>query len=95
MSKGREAGGWPRTVHTAKSEEDVEDFVLKGWAAGNASQPAAGLHRNQIFPSPHPSVLTEAQEVLSNSRFNLTRIFRGSSIGSLESSLLTRAALVG
>ena len=40
MSKGKEAAGRPRTVHAAANEQEVEEFVLKGWPAGNASQSA-------------------------------------------------------
>ena len=40
MSKGKEAGGWPRTLHAAANEEEVEEFVLNEWPAGNASQPS-------------------------------------------------------
>ena len=43
MSKGEEAGGWPRTAHAAANEEEVAKFALKGWPAGNLSQPATGF----------------------------------------------------
>ena len=43
MSKGKEAGGRPRTVYAATNEEEVEEFVLKGWPAGYASPPATGF----------------------------------------------------
>ena len=54
MSKGKEAGGRPRTVHAATNEEEVEKFVLKGWPAGNASQPASGFQdftETRYFPT--------------------------------------------
>ena len=44
MSKGKEAAGRPRTLHAATNEEEVEEFVHKGWPAGNASQPAKDFH---------------------------------------------------
>ena len=40
MSKGKESAGQPRTFHAATNEQEVEEFVLKGWPAGNASLPA-------------------------------------------------------
>ena len=46
-SKGKAAGVRPHTVckyvYAATDEEDVEEFILKGWPAGNASQPATGF----------------------------------------------------
>ena len=57
MSKGKEAGGRPCTVHAAEymqNEEEVEKFVLKGWLAGNASWPATGfqhLTEARYFPN--------------------------------------------
>ena len=40
MSKGKEAAGRPLILHAATNEQEVEEFVLKGWPAGNASQTA-------------------------------------------------------
>ena len=40
---GLKAAGRPRTVHAATNEEEVKKLVLKGWPAGNASQPAIGF----------------------------------------------------
>ena len=53
MSKGNEAGGRPRTVHAATNEEEAEKFVLKGWLASKASQPATGFQditETRYFP---------------------------------------------
>ena len=43
MSKVKEADSRPRTVHTATNEDEVEEFALTGWPAGNASQPVTGF----------------------------------------------------
>ena len=44
MNNGTEAAGRPRTLHAATKEEEVEEFVLKEWPAGNVSH-----SRRQIF----------------------------------------------
>ena len=70
MSKGKEAGGRPRTVHAATNEEEVEKFVLK-----LDGQPVTHPSRQKIFrisqkpdiPHLQPSVPNETQEVLNNS----------------------------
>ena len=91
MSKGKGVGGRPRTVHTATNEEEVE-FVLKGWPPGNASQPSTGFQAfaetryflNLGFPSSLKS------KFVNDTIFFMASIFRGNSIGSLTSSLLTK-----
>ena len=42
-SKVKEADSRPRTVYAATNGEEVEEFALTGWPAGNASQPVTGF----------------------------------------------------
>ena len=69
MSKGKEGDRPPRTLHAATNEEKVEEFVLKGWPAGNLSQPATGFQdftEARYFPILSLQSPTEAQEILTD-----------------------------
>ena len=103
MSKGKEAGGRPRTLHAATNEEEVEKFVLKEYRAGNASQPATGFQdftENRFFPnisfmSPvKPKGSLKTRRVMTSVMTGImTSVFRGNSIGSWKSSLVTKSGM--
>ena len=76
-------------MHPAANEEEVVEFVLEGWSAGNASQSATGF---QTFLETRYIPITEKSErsLTTQDLSGLAPgVFRDSSIDSCKSSVLT------